>query len=49
MNDLVIQHVAVIPVLWRAKVSALSHKLKDTDISAWDSDLATLAFWHREA
>ena len=49
MNDLVIQNVVVIPVIWRAKVSALSNKLKDTDISAWDSDLANLAFWHREA
>ena len=49
MNDLVIQNVVVIPVTWRATVSAISHKLKDTDISAWDSDLANLAFWHREA
>jgi peptide/nickel transport system substrate-binding protein len=49
MNDLVVQNQVVIPVIWRAKVSALSHKLKDTDISAWDSDLANLAFWHREA
>ena len=40
MNDLLIQNVVVIPVIWRAKVSALSNKLKDTDISAWDSDLA---------
>jgi peptide/nickel transport system substrate-binding protein len=49
MNDLLTQNVVVIPVIWRAKVSAISNKLKDTDISAWDSDLANLAFWHREA
>ena len=49
MNDLVIQNVVVIPVIWRATVSAISHKLKDTDISAWDSDLANLAYWNREA
>jgi peptide/nickel transport system substrate-binding protein len=49
MNDLLIQNVVVIPVIWRAKVSAISNRLKDTDISAWDSDLANLAFWHREA
>ena len=49
MNDLLIQNVVVIPVIWRAKVSALSTRLRDTDISAWDSDLATLAYWHREA
>ena len=39
----------MIPVIWRAKVYAASNKLKDNDISAWDSDLATLAFWYREA
>jgi peptide/nickel transport system substrate-binding protein len=49
MNDLLIQNVVVIPVIWRAKVSALSNRLKDTDISAWDSDFATLATWYREA
>ena len=49
MNDLLIQNVVVIPVIWRAKVSAISHKLKDTDISAWDSDFANLATWYREA
>jgi peptide/nickel transport system substrate-binding protein len=49
MNDMLTQNVVVIPVIWRAKVSAISNKLKDADISAWDSDLATLAFWHREA
>jgi peptide/nickel transport system substrate-binding protein len=49
MNDLLIQNVVVIPVTWRAKVSAISNRLRDTDISAWDSDLATLAYWHREA
>jgi peptide/nickel transport system substrate-binding protein len=49
MNDLVIQNQVVIPVIWRAKVSAISNQLKDTDISAWDSDLANLAFWRREA
>ena len=32
-----------------AKVSAVSNRLKDLDISGWDSDLATLASWYREA
>jgi peptide/nickel transport system substrate-binding protein len=49
MNDLVIQNVVVIPVIWRANVYALSNKLKDTDIGGWDSNLATLVFWNREA
>ena len=48
MNDLLIQNVVVIPVIWRANVTTISNKLKDADISAWDSNLATLAFWHRE-
>ena len=29
--------------------SELWSKLKDADISGWDSDFATLAFWNREA
>jgi len=49
MNDLLIQNVVVIPVIWRANVTTISNKLKDADISAWDSNLATLPFWHREA
>jgi peptide/nickel transport system substrate-binding protein len=49
MNDLLIQNVVVIPVIWRANVTTISNKLKDADISAWDSNLATLAYWHREA
>ncbi len=49
MNDLVIQNVVVIPVLWRMVVSAVSHRLKGTDISGWDSNFWHLASWHREA
>jgi peptide/nickel transport system substrate-binding protein len=48
MNDLVIQNVVVIPVLWRSVISAVSGKLKGTDISGWDSNLWNLANWHRE-
>ena len=49
MNDLVIQNVVVIPVLWRFVISAIPHKLKGTEISAWDSNLWNLANWTREA
>jgi peptide/nickel transport system substrate-binding protein len=49
MNDLLIQNVVVIPVLWRNKVTAVSLKLRDLDISGWDSDLSNLATWYREA
>src|SRR5262249_51767294 len=41
MNDILIQNVAVIPVIWRNNVSAGSVKLKGVDLSGWDSDL-----WH---
>jgi peptide/nickel transport system substrate-binding protein len=49
MNDLLYQNVVVIPVLWRSKVTAVSLKLRDLDISGWDSDLSNLANWYREA
>jgi peptide/nickel transport system substrate-binding protein len=49
MNDLVIQNVVVIPVLWRSVISAVSLKLKGTEISGWDSNFWNLANWHREA
>ena len=48
MNDLLIQNVVVIPVLWRSRHRGVS-KLRDLDISGWDSDLSTLASWSREA
>ena len=48
MNDLVIQNVVVIPVLWRSMISAVSGKLKGTDISGWDSNFWNLANWYRE-
>jgi peptide/nickel transport system substrate-binding protein len=49
MNDLVIQNLVVVPVLWRMVVSAVSQRLKGTDVSGWDSNLWNLAYWHREA
>ncbi len=49
MNDLVIQNVVVIPVLWRSVISAVSQKVKGTEISGWDSNLWNLANWYREA
>ena len=49
MNDLVIQNQIVVPVLWRMVVSAVSNRLKSTDVSGWDSNLWNLAYWHREA
>jgi peptide/nickel transport system substrate-binding protein len=49
MNDMVIQDVVVIPVLWRNVASAVSNKLKNTEITVWDSNLWNLSNWTREA
>ena len=49
MNDIVIQNVVVIPVVWRPRVAAISSRLRDAVQSGWDSDLWHLSHWHREA
>ena len=47
MNDLLIEDVVVIPVVWRQEVSAVSHTLQGIGLSPWDSMLWDLAFWYR--
>jgi len=49
MNDLLIQNVVVIPVVWRPRVAAISNRLRDAQQSGWDSDFWNHANWHREA
>jgi peptide/nickel transport system substrate-binding protein len=49
LNDLIIQNVVVIPIIWRNTVAGASNRLKGTDVSGWDSNLWNLAYWHREA
>ena len=49
LNDLVIQHVVVIPVSFRNGASGVSTRLAGTEISAWDSNLWHLPYWYREA
>jgi peptide/nickel transport system substrate-binding protein len=49
MNDLLIEDVVVIPMVWRQEVSAVSHTLRGMALSPWDSILWDLAFWYREA
>ena len=49
MNDLLIQNVVVIPVLWRARVAAVSNKVRNTEQSRWESDFWNHANWYREA
>ena len=48
MNDMVVDDVAVIPVVNRRWVAAMSHKLSAT-LSGWDNDFWNLKDWHREA
>ncbi|HXH83238.1 MAG TPA: peptide ABC transporter substrate-binding protein [Candidatus Tectomicrobia bacterium] len=47
MNDLVIQNVVVIPVVWRPRVAAISNRLR-AEQSGWDSDFWNLPNWYRE-
>jgi peptide/nickel transport system substrate-binding protein len=49
MNDLLIEDVVLIPVIWRNGVRAVSHKLQGVELSDWDSDFWDLAYWYREA
>jgi peptide/nickel transport system substrate-binding protein len=49
MNDIVIQNVVVIPVLWRNGVSASTARLRGMDLNGWESTLWRLAQWYKEA
>ncbi|MDP2627562.1 MAG: peptide ABC transporter substrate-binding protein [Candidatus Rokubacteria bacterium] len=49
MNDILIQNVVVIPVLWRNGVSASATRLRGMDLTGWDSTFWRLAHWYREA
>jgi peptide/nickel transport system substrate-binding protein len=48
MNDLLIEDVVVIPLVWRHGVSAASHRLRGLAPTAWDSELWDLAYWYRD-
>jgi len=47
MNDMVVEDVAVIPVVNRRWVAAISTKLRAT-LSGWDNDFWNLKDWYRE-
>jgi len=47
MNEMVIQNVVVIPVVFRPRVAAVSNRMR-VEQSGWDSDFWNLANWHRE-
>src|SRR6266851_8625877 len=48
MNEMVIQNVVVVPVVFRPRVAAVSNKLR-IEQSGWDSDFWNLQNWYREA
>ena len=47
MNDLLIQNIVVIPVLWRNGVSASALRLRGLDLSGWDSTFWHLPYWYK--
>jgi peptide/nickel transport system substrate-binding protein len=48
MNDLIIQNVVVIPVLWRNGASAAAANLRGMDLSGWESTYWRLPYWTRQ-
>jgi len=48
MNELAVGDQAVIPVVYRPRVAAISSKLK-AQLSGWDNDFWNLKDWYREA
>jgi peptide/nickel transport system substrate-binding protein len=48
MNDLVVEDVVVIPLIWRNEVVAVSQTLQGLELTTWDSNLWDLAYWYRQ-
>src|SRR2546430_1504118 len=49
MNDLVIQNIVVVPVVFRPRVAAISNRRRDVVQRGWDSDFWALAYWSKHA
>jgi len=49
MNDMVIQNVVVIPLVWRNGVSAAATKLQGMELTGWDVTLWRLSHWYKQA
>jgi peptide/nickel transport system substrate-binding protein len=47
MNDLLVQHVVVIPIVWRSGVGAATARLRGMALSGWDSSMWNLASWYK--
>jgi len=48
MNEMIIQNVVVIPVVFRPRVAAIANTMR-VEQSGWDSDFWNLHNWYREA
>jgi peptide/nickel transport system substrate-binding protein len=49
MNDLLVDDVVVIPLIWRNEAVAVSQTLQGLELTTWDSNLWDLAYWYRQA
>ena len=49
MNDLLIQNIVVIPVVFRPRVAAVANRMRDVVQSGWDGDFWALAYWSKQA
>ena len=47
MNDIIVENQFLIPLVWRAGVSARSNSLNGVRMNPWDSELWNVADWHR--
>ena len=47
MNDILVGGHTIIPLIWRAKVSARADTLLGVRMNPWDSELWNVADWHR--
>ncbi len=47
LNDLVIQNVVIIPVVFRPRVAAISNRMRDVVQSGWDSDFWAVPYWSK--
>ena len=47
MNDMLVQNGAMIPLVFRASVSAHANSISGIDMNAWDSELWNIAEWTR--
>ena len=48
VNDLVIKSGILVPIVLRAKASAVSNRLRGIEHNAFDLDFWNLPFWYRE-